>query len=236
LSSSNFKQWLLQIGKSEKTAKNYVQAIDKSISQWARDAGLIETSLIELQAPAQLNAISEQIIQLPIFQQRNTTGKGMYSAALKQYALYLEDATDQIITDDIDQILSDSSITETEKSTLITTRIGQGQFRKSLIEYWQGCALTHYPNTRFLVASHIKPWSKSEHKERLDPFNGLLLLPNLDKVFDLGYITFEESGKIRISEQLEDYSVLGLKASMTVHYQPEHQAYLAFHREEQFRQ
>jgi hypothetical protein len=225
---------MLQIGKAEKTAKNYVQAIDKSISQWARNAGLIGDDLHEITTPTEFKAISELIKQLDIFQENNTTGKGMYSAALKQYTQYLEDTTGQAIADDIDQILSDSTIPITEKSTFITTRIGQGPYRKSLIEYWQGCAVTKYPDTRLLVASHIKPWSKSEHHERIDPFNGLLLLPNLDKVFDLGYITFEESGQIRISKYLENVAVLGLQPSMTVKLVERNEGFMAHHRDFEF--
>lgn len=232
----SFFLWLTHIGKSEKTAKNYAQAIESSISRWAIEAGLSNSSLTDINNLKLFNSLAEKIQQLDIYKVRNSKGKGMYSAALKQYSYYLDDISGQTITDDIEQILSDNAIAATEKSTLITTRIGQGQFRQSLIDYWQGCALTKYSDTRFLVASHIKPWSKSGHKERLDPFNGLLLLPNLDKVFDLGYISFEESGKIQISEQLENHSMLGIQPSMKVHCQPEHQAYLAFHREEQFRQ
>lgn len=196
----------------------------------------IGDDLHEITTPAEFKAISELIQQLGISQERNTTGKGMYSAALKQYTQYLEDITGQAIADDIDQILSDNTIPITEKPSLITTRIGQGAYRKRLIEYWQGCAITKYPDARFLVVSHIKPWSKSEPHERLDPFNGLLLLPNLDKVFDLGYITFEESGQIRVSGLLENSSMLGISASMAIHCQCEHQAYLAFHREIKFKQ
>ncbi|MBK6738027.1 MAG: HNH endonuclease [Haliea sp.] len=89
-----------------------------------------------------------------------------------------------------------------------------------MISYWGRCAVSGYPNSRFLVASHIKPWSKSSNVERLNSFNGLLLLPNLDKVFDLGYITFEESGEIRISEAVEQPSQLGLRQGLKVELQP----------------
>jgi hypothetical protein len=100
------------------------------------------------------------------------------------------------LEEDIKQILADDTCTAEERSAQISTRIGQGKFRKALIAHWSGCAISRYPDCRFLIASHIKPWSKSSNSEHLDPFNGLLLLPNLDKVFDLGYITFEESGEI----------------------------------------
>lgn len=36
----------------------------------------------------------------------------------------------------------------------------------------------------------------ANNQERLDQCNGILLLPNLDKAFDLGYITFTDVGSI----------------------------------------
>lgn len=231
----DFKQWLIQVGKSEKTAKNYGQAIDSSISLWAKDAGLIESSLNEIKSVCQLKPISEAIQQLDIFQKRNKKGKGMYSAALRQFSEYIDDVTGQVVLDDIDQILSDKAISTTEKSTLINTRIGQGQYRRDLIDYWGGCAVTGYSDPRLLVASHIKPWKDSVNDERLDRFNGLLLLPNLDKVFDLGYVSFKESGVILISKQLDNYPALGISDNMSVFLSTEHQGYMAYHREYKFK-
>jgi predicted restriction endonuclease len=159
----------------------------------------------------------------------------MYNAALNSYSDYLASKTQNDLEHDLEIIVDDPQLTNTEKSSLINTRLGQGQFRKKLIEHWGGCAVTGYCDARFLVASHIKPWSKSENRERLDPFNGLLLLPNLDKVFDLGYITFEESGSIWISAELEEFSVLGISKNLSARLAEEHQDYLAYHRETVFR-
>lgn len=234
MSAGDFKQWLLQTGKSVRSAQSYSGAINGSISQWAKDAGLIQSNLSDIESSIQFVAVSVKIQQQPIFQQRNATGNNMYGSAIKLYLRYLEDVTGQAITDDIDQILGDNRIPVTEKSTLISTRIGQGQFRKSLIEYWKGCSVTQHQNTRILIASHIKPWSKSEQAERLDPFNGLLLLPNLDKVFDLGYITFDVSGKIKISAQLENAAGLGIQPDMIVNLTVRHHEFMAYHRDVQF--
>jgi putative restriction endonuclease len=84
-------------------------------------------------------------------------------------------------------------------SELIKARIGQGAFRAKLIVLWGSCAVTGYKDLNLLVASHIKPWSVSSNSERLDVYNGLLLVPNLDKAFDSGFISFKESGEIMIS-------------------------------------
>ncbi len=231
----NFEQWLVQIGKSKKTAKNYSQAIDSSISQWASAAGLIHSKLSEVTDATRLDSIINDIQQLDIFQERNKKGKGMYGAALKQFVEYFDDVNGQTVATDIEQILNNTTIDVTEKSTLISTRIGQGQFRKQLIDYWQGCAITGYADIRFLVASHIKPWAQSANEERLDAYNGLLLLPNLDKVFDLGFVTFENTGKIRLSEQLEQTQTLGISRDLNVRLADRHQEYMAYHREHRFK-
>ena len=68
----------------------------------------------------------------------------------------------------------------------------------------------------------------------LDPFSGLSL-PNLDKVFDPGYISFEESGRIWISGELEDADMLGVRSGLCVKLEDKHQGYLAYHRDVVFR-
>ncbi|WP_371923078.1 HNH endonuclease [Agarivorans sp. TSD2052] len=80
----------------------------------------------------------------------------------------------------------------------------------------------------------IKPWSKSTDSERIDPFNGLLLSPTLDKLFDRGYISFTDDGSLIISPLLgeRDISQLGITSSMKL-YKVEAGClpYLEFHRE-----
>lgn len=231
-----FEQWLVQVGKSEKTAKNYVQAIDGSISNWATKAGLIETSLADIKSITQLGSLIASIRNLDIFLERDNKGKGMYSAALSQFYQYIADVGSTALQEDIDQILADNTLPATERYAQISTRIGQGKFREALISYWGGCAVSGYPYCRFLVASHIKPWSKSSNPERLDSFNGLLLLPNLDKIFDLGYITFEESGAIRVSEAIERPSLLGISRDLKIDLKENHQEYMTYHREQKYEQ
>jgi predicted restriction endonuclease len=169
------------------------------------------------------------------FKAKNAKGNGMYSAALNSYQSFLEEITQFSVKKDIDEILNAEDKTATQKAVLVNTRIGQGKYREALIEKWQGCALTRYKNVNFLIASHIKPWAASEDKERLDPNNGFLLLANIDKAFDHGYITFTDKGKILISECLDDYKGLGISKHMGIVLEPAHQDYLAYHREEIFK-
>jgi hypothetical protein len=94
---------------------------------------------------------------------------------------------------------------ETEATVLRQARIGQGRFRSDLLNFWQGqCILTDVAVPELLRASHIKSWSESNHKERLDPFNGLLLSVHLDALFDRAIITFSDSGEMLVSTRLSD--------------------------------
>lgn len=133
---------------------------------------------------------------------------------------------------DICDIISNPNIDITEKKLLTSARIGQGHFRKNLIQYWGGCAVTGCNDFKLLVASHIKPWSRSDSRERLDTYNGLLLIPNLDRLFDQGLISFNEKGQLLISKSLgsSNLDILGVNEKMTVTVKEEHKPYLEYHR------
>lgn len=149
---------------------------------------------------------------------------------------YHKRITDSIIAE-IRSIEKDNTINATEKDSIVKSRIGQGSFRKDLIEYWHGCAISHCPLTWMLIASHIKPWKDADNQERLDVYNGLLLLPNYDKLFDLGYISFNRNGRIMCSRLLDNFDkdVIGLTNDMNlVKLDMRHLPYLKYHNENCF--
>lgn len=90
----------------------------------------------------------------------------------------------------------------TEREELLKSRIGQGKFRQSLIKLRGKCYVTGIADERFLRASHIKPWCDSANQERLDPYNGLLLSPIYDHLFDRAYISFKNDGRILVSPKI----------------------------------
>lgn len=93
---------------------------------------------------------------------------------------------------------------ETERKGLITSRVGQGAYRKRIIHRWSyKCAVTGFDKLDVLIASHIVPWSESNNNERLDVNNGLLLSPTYDALFDRHFVSFENSGKIILSDKIE---------------------------------
>ncbi len=93
------------------------------------------------------------------------------------------------------------------------------------------------PLTWMLIASHIKPWRDADNQERLDTYNGLLLLPNYDKLFDLGYISFNPKGKIMCSRLLDkfDREAIGLTSDLhLVKLENQHLKYLKYHTKKSF--
>lgn len=131
----------------------------------------------------------------------------------------------------------DSKLSVTERFQISKARVGQGLFRSKVIDYWRRCSLTGFNDVTLLRASHIKPWVDSTNKEKLDPFNGLLLTPNLDALFDKGFITFEQNGKMVISDLLDPASatLMGLHNLNTLKISARHKPYLEYHRLSVFR-
>ncbi len=124
----------------------------------------------------------------------------------------------------------------TEIETLIKARLGQGSFRKNVLKLHPRCALTDLDIQPLLIASHIKPWSVCNNNERLDPFNGLMLAPNIDALFDSGLITFETDGTIKISPKidLENQKRLGISPDMKLKIRPKSKKYFEYHRNHVF--
>jgi putative restriction endonuclease len=125
----------------------------------------------------------------------------------------------------------------TERDTVVRARIGQGQFREELLKFWRGCAVTKVAQADLLRASHIKPWRDSSNTERLDPCNGLLLLPQYDLLFDRGYITFDESGNLEPSRAIDSLPAEKLGIDRKARLQqvvPGHLGFLEYHRREVF--
>lgn len=111
-----------------------------------------------------------------------------------------------IVTEEFASIESDLDEIQGEERLVITKqRINQSVFRKRLLKrYGKRCCLCGVSGEDMLIASHIKPWSVADVDERVDVNNGLLLCPNHDWLFDKGYISFDTSGKIVVSDKLSD--------------------------------
>ncbi|WP_283387943.1 HNH endonuclease [Parasutterella excrementihominis] len=118
-------------------------------------------------------------------------------------------------------------------------RTFQDKLRRSLLEKISKCELTTLEMPELLVASHIKPVKDCTEEEMQDLDNVLLLSPNMDSLFDRGFISFREDGYILLSPQISSFSRsrLGLSEDMRLlrHLTAKTKNYLKYHRENIFR-
>jgi hypothetical protein len=130
---------------------------------------------------------------------------------------------------------SKRKLSKTTQQSLVNSRIGQGQFRKDLLNLWNGtCAFTGVSVPELLIASHIYPWQLSDNDERLDPCNGLPLSPSIDKLFDKGYVSFSNEGHLIKGDRIDDKLLeqLGIDPDVKISgLTYEHAYYLTKHRQ-----
>ncbi len=118
---------------------------------------------------------------------------------LQYLAEVLPDAN---VLEDIHRVELDVSIPETQRLQLAKARVGQGLFRKRVILLDAECRVTGVADTRLLIASHIKPWRDASNAERVSGYNGILLSPHVDALFDEQFITFEDDGQMHVHASL----------------------------------
>lgn len=135
---------------------------------------------------------------------------------------------------EIKKIEEDNGINETTRKALIDARIGQGNFRKQVIDIFKKCPVTGVTMSDMLRASHIKPWSESNNTERLDPHNGIILSAHIDVLFDKGHISFSKKGKMLLKKDdvvEETIRALKIEANAQINFSEESKIYLEWHRD-----
>ncbi|OOG18833.1 hypothetical protein BWD42_02410 [Sphingobacterium sp. CZ-UAM] len=226
-----FKNWLQENHKQITRPEKYIGTI-KTISN---DLKLhIEiNSLFHIEEASKIKELYDLYFSILAFEKKNSRGNNMYSRAFDLYLEFMSEHQGNSFNDIIDIINSNKE--GGEKETLILARLGQGRFKNSLIKRGGGCAISGYLNSDLLIASHIKPWSKCDNYEKVDPDNGLLLLPNYDKLFDKGLISFDDNGCILISEFFLDSEIFGIKKSLKIKLGRGSKKYMEFHRSNVFK-
>lgn len=132
--------------------------------------------------------------------------------------------------------IENSNLPLKRKETLIQARAGQGEYRRKLLEDCQFCPFTMVNDERLLIASHIKPWAVSDEKEKVDPKNGFALTPTFDKLFDSGFMTFQDDKTIEVAPWISPMNQkrLNIYSGMKVpklQLDDERCVYLEYHRE-----
>jgi len=108
----------------------------------------------------------------------------------------------------------------------------QSEFRSRLLEREPGCQLCNLSIPSLLVASHIVPWAIADEAQKVDPDNGLLLCVSHDALFDKGFISFDEDGRILISDELppSEFERLRIDERMAIEILPGQEKYMRVHR------
>lgn len=236
----NFSEWMNEnTALADSSIYKYTRAVN-TISNEMLEQGVIYKSLLEMSS-VEYDIAMLNILNHDAFMRKNSVGNNMYSNSLKQFRFFLR----EYIDDDSEEkkiestILESKHLTVTEKQMLIKARIGQGMFRDGLIEKYEGkCVVTGIDKKRLLIASHIKPWAICDNNERIDTENGLLLCPNMDKLFDYGLITFMDDGKMNISSFVGKQNIerLHISKDMVVNLKASKRLlkYLEYHRDTLF--
>lgn len=123
------------------------------------------------------------------------------------------------------------------REAVVNVRVNQDIYRRYLLKRYRKCCLCGVSNPSLLVASHIKPWAVSNPSEKADINNGFIMCPNHDKLFDRGFISFEDDGRIIISKELsdEDQEKMSITKRTKIKLTNENKLYLKYHRENVFK-
>lgn len=187
--------------------------------------------------------LSQQMQALATTGEKNSDGRWQWVmrpallAALVDLGVVEEAASGPIakaVAQEIDQDPRSVGVSETTRQALINARIGQGGYRKRMLKLWDGrCAVTGCSVETALVASHAKAWIDSSNDERLDEYNGLLLVASVDKLFDAGLISFTDEGQMLFSSAINEAEMasLGIGANRALRLvDKRHRPYLQSHR------
>lgn len=234
---NDFSIWMKKNTKlSDSSISKYRGAVN-TVSNEMIARRVICKSLLEMEA-LELDIAIFNILQNDYFRAKNTRGDSMYSNGLKQFRCFVHEIADLSIGVEniVEQVKTDECLNATEKQTVISARVGQGKYRRQLLEKYEGaCVVTGINNPKMLVASHIKPWAVCNNMERVDVENGLILSPNIDKLFDYGLISFNNNGRMLISSFVGEDNVnrLYISSEIKANLRATHRllSYLEYHRD-----
>lgn len=105
-----------------------------------------------------------------------------------------------------------------EVYALILTRgVAQRLFRSALMAaYGRACAFCGLTFPEALEGAHILPWHKSNHEQRLDVRNGLLLCATHHRLFDVGWLRVAPNLKIEHQEASGRYAPSDVQATRSL--------------------
>jgi hypothetical protein len=251
------KQVIMAIGIVQRRAYEAPKpsSFETNANNWSKLGWMVEVEFENLEDPlspkAHLNVIGEFLKSKDAPLDENGRGRERYLVELNpdfaKVLLNISNAAISKIVKDLAPSVDTESEYEIEleiqsrhlegdpeKIQLVKSRRGQGIFKANVRLIEQSCRVTGVSNIKHLRASHIKPWAKSNDQEKLDGYNGLLLSPHIDHLFDRGFISFKNSGELLISRELDPAVLNQWKISGVIHdrgFGSSQKNYLDFHRD-----
>ena len=235
-----FKEWLKTATKkcgsllSENSVNHYLSGFE-TVSREMFDSKVISKKLEEMEL-YELDLAIAIILKNEMFITKDKKGKRMYSNSLKRYRCYKYLNSDRGIQEEVEEasVINDTTITATEKETIIKARRGQGAYREKILAKYNGtCIMTKVSVTQVLIASHIKPWAVCNNFEKIDVDNGLLLSATYDRLFDSGLISFDLRGKLKVSSLIskDNAEKLRIKSGLIydIKYNENMMKYIEYH-------
>jgi putative restriction endonuclease len=232
---------IIYIAKAVKKAFPSDRPPSRSFDKWEIEGTKIEVDLITLKNPINVNSFYKIFMAThnreckPLVFNSNGACTENYmckipTLAAKMIASHL---IDDVYIDFNSHIPVAKEMIGCSKDVTIQARVGHGPYRDKLFKMWGGkCAVTGIAVESILTASHIVAWSVSNDREKVDPFNGLPLIPNLDKLFDRGIISFTDNGELMCQKGFESLlSDLNISKDSKIHgVFEENKKYLERHR------
>ncbi|RKQ32304.1 HNH endonuclease [Oceanobacillus halophilus] len=240
---------------AKEDARKHDRPLDlDELDLWEKQGWLVEAEYIDLPNPVVYKNYMEEILRLQgnKYAPFNRIGRGntgylfrvtdeladMLFGVVEGYnnvrreEVLTTNSQKEVIAEINNEIESREFLNDTEKELFVKSRIGQSIFKKKLIKLEKKCKLCGVTDERFLIASHIKPWNKSNNYERLDVNNGLLLCPNHDALFDKGYVTFNDNGDILISSSIDEPTciLLNIHNQIKLKINKKQMEYMKWHR------
>ena len=218
----------------------------------AEEMAILGPLLPERYSPLQANGYGKQSVYLTALPERLAMALigliGFEARQIVQGNFVQDQAALDLAVPDIlrwedhvaDTIRAAREIPETEREAVILARRGQGIFKRNVLMIEQRCRITGVDRVEHLVGSHCKPWRDCHsNQERLDGENGLLLTPSIDHLFDRGFISFEDDGRLLVSrvahkESLRRMGVPVDAAHNVGGFSEGQKSYLDYHRESVF--
>jgi hypothetical protein len=225
-------------------------------SNWADEGWLVDVEFEEIANPIRPKDFMTHIVPLLAekYAPLQTDGNGLQGVYLTEISSEFGELLGKLSSADLLAIQKDLSVlvdTESdyeinleiqarkiegdlEKIALVKSRRGQGIFKANVRMIEKTCRVTGVSNIKHLRASHIKPWTVSNDKEKIDGYNGLLLSPHVDHLFDRGFISFKDSGDMIISKSLNSTVLNRWSIDNTKNvgkFELGHHSYLEYHRD-----